>query len=103
MKKIYVISLLLATLLVLFLYSCSSGRTVYREYNVESYEFIEDSISDSGTEISPYKWTVFTVDGGRKDSLKYATLYKEKKATGSVQIRKKGDVFNVKVIDFIKK
>lgn len=99
MKFKVVIVLFFVSLFVVLL-SCSSKKTVMAVYNgLPSLRFVEDSIKESGTEISGYRMVVFDLDDGSKDTVNVATLYKEGDATGSIQVRNEGGLFNVKVID----
>lgn len=42
---------------------------------------------------------VFNLDNGAKDTVIFRSLYKNGKATGSIQIRKENGLYNVLLID----
>lgn len=104
MRYIFWLFFSFVILVSLLVVSCSSKKTMFREYSaVDSYEFITDSIQESGTNMSSFRWTVFKLDDGKVDSVKYATLYKGIDATGSIQIREENGKYNVKIIDVVDK
>lgn len=90
----YLLVLLIAVL------SCSSSRTYLTEYKkLNDVDFVVDSIESSGTSLSPEKTMIFNLDNGAKDTVVFRSLYKNGKATGSIQIRKENGLYNVLLID----
>lgn len=85
------------------LMSCSSSRTVLTERTLPDFRTLLDSISASGTVVGPLRTWSFITDDNRQDQVMIGTLYKKEVSTGSIQIRKVDALYNVKVIDVVKK
>ena len=80
--------------------SCTLSRTYLTEYKkLPDVNQVVDSIESSGTSLSPEKTMVFDLDNGAKDTVVFRSLYKDGKATGSIQIRKENGLYNVLLID----
>lgn len=98
MRDIFSFSVALIALFV----ACTSTKTVVKEYKgVESIDFITDSVEASGTVLSPFRVVVFDIEDGTKDSTEVCTLYKDGKATGSIQVRGSEGSYDVKIIDVV--
>lgn len=97
MRIILFISVIIALL------SCTPVKTVLTSQTRSEYTSVLDSISDSGTMVGPLKSWEFTTDDGRKDIVMVGTLYRKKEACGSIQIRQKEGVYDIKIIDNLKK
>ena len=80
--------------------SCTLSRTYLTEYKrLPDVNHVVDSIESSGTSLSPEKTMVFNLDNGAKDTVVFRSLYKNGKATGSIQIRKENGLYNILLID----
>lgn len=80
--------------------SCTLSRTYLTEYKkLPDVNHVVDSIESSGTSLSPEKIIVFNLENGAKDTVFFRSLYKDGKATGSIQIRKEDELYNVLLID----
>ena len=80
--------------------SCTLSRTYLTEYKkLPDVNQVVDSIESSGTSLSPEKTMVFNLDNGAKDTVVFRSLYKDGKATGSIQIRKENGLYNILLID----
>lgn len=80
--------------------SCTLSRTYLTEYKkLPDVNHVVDSIESSGASLSPEKTMVFNLDNGAKDTVVFRSLYKNGKATGSIQIRKENGLYNVLLID----
>ena len=80
--------------------SCTLSRTYLTEYKkLPDVNQVVDSIESSGTSLSPEKIIVFNLENGAKDTVFFRSLYKDGKATGSIQIRKEDELYNVLLID----
>lgn len=94
MNMKYLFAMLIAIL------SCTLSRTYLTEYKrLPDVNHVVDSIESSGTSLSPEKTMVFNLDNGAKDTVVFRSLYKNGKATGSIQIRKENGLYNVLLID----
>lgn len=88
---------------ILFIVSCSSSKTVLTEQARQDYRPVLDSIEASGTDVGPLRTWNFITDENRNDEVLIGTLYKEGESIGSIQIRRVDSVYNIKIIDIIKK
>lgn len=83
--------------------ACSSYQTVLTEQDTPSYKIIIDSIEGSGTEVGPLRIWNFITDDNRTDNVRIGTLYRKGESVGSIQIREIDSLYNVKIIDYLKK
>lgn len=86
-------------LLFILFCCCSQSRILYSVYDVEDYTSVLDSVVASGTSISPLYEVHYMPDDSIPKTVKIGTLYRNKKAVGSIQIQEINKVFNVKIID----
>lgn len=98
-KKLDTISNILFIVLLLLLQSCHSVKTVLIEYDRLEYNSILDSVKNSGTIIGEWRTLEYVLDNDSLDYVGLAPIGRKDKTTGSIQIRKKGDGYNIKIID----
>lgn len=84
---------------VLLLVACASSKQHIFEYNVPNYDFVIDSIENSGTQIGEFNTFEYVLDNDSVDFVEFAPIGRKGKITGSIQIRQKDSIFEVKIID----
>ena len=95
--------LIFSFILFIWFAACSSYHTVLTEQDTTSYKMVVDSIKSSGTELGQLRVWNFITDDNRMDNVRIGTLYRKGEAVGSIQIRKTDSLYNVKIIDYLKK
>lgn len=98
-KKSDIISSIFFVIVLLLLQSCHSVKTILIEYDRLEYNSILDSVKNSGTVIGEWRTLEYVLDSDSLDHVGLAPIGRKNKTTGSIQIRKRGDCYNIKIID----
>ena len=89
--------------LILLTIACSTGRTIYVEYDTDDPDRVMDSIEASGTVLGEWREWCFDLEEEGMDPLRFTTLYDGKgNAKGSVQVRQDGEKYNIRITDRVK-
>lgn len=89
--------------LLLALVACSTGRTIYVEYDTTDPRSVLDSIEGSGTRLGEWREWCFDLEEEGMDPLRFTTLYDGNgKAKGSIQVRQEGEMYNIRITDRVK-